>query len=73
MPQTQEWIDRRLGDARKAQPRVTDAVARQVKDLLQGYLSERSASRAELKGTATALIAKMTTPAASGTEAKHED
>ena len=73
MPQTQVWIDKRLGESQRGQPLVTDAVARHIKDLLQGHLSKRSLSRTEMKDTATALIAKMATPSAPGAESNHED
>ena len=73
MPQTQFWIDKRLGEARRAHPRVTDAVNSHIKDLLEDHLSKRSLSHTELKDNAAALIAKMATPAAPGTESAHED
>ena len=73
MPQKQVWIEKRLGEARRAQPKVTDAVASHTKDLLEGQLSKQSLSRTEMKDTATALIAMMATPAAPSAESSHED
>ena len=73
MPQTQFWIDLRLGEARRADSHVTDTVMSHIKDLLEGHLSERSFSPKEIKDTATTLIAKMGTPGAPTTESDHED
>ena len=73
MPKTFDWIDKRLGDARKDQPTVTDAVANSIKNLLNGHLSERSLSRMDRKNTAIALLAEMTTPATPRTESNHEN
>ena len=73
MPQTQVWIAKRLGEARRAHPRVTDAVTSHIKSLLEGHLSKRSLSRTEIKDTAIALIAKMATSSAPGSESDHED
>lgn len=69
----QVWIDKRLGEARRAHPHLTDAVTNHIKDLLEGHLSNRSLSRTEIKDIATASIAKMATPSALGTESDHED
>ena len=73
MPQTQLWIEQRLGEARTAQAIVTDAVASHIKDLLEGDLSSRSLSRGEMKDTATRLISEMVTSSEPDTEFNHED
>lgn len=73
MPQTPVWIDKRLGESGRAHPHVTEAVISHIKDMLEGHLTKRSLSGTEMKGNATALIAKMATPSAPRTESNHED
>ena len=73
MSQTQLWIDKRLGETRRGQPKVTDAVTSHIKNLLEGDFSERSLSRGEMKVTATTLISKMDTPSEPDIESNHED
>ena len=70
----QDWIDKRLGEARRAQePTVTDAVTIRMTDLVKGKLGEMPLTAKELAETAKVLVADMATPVAPEVRSSHED
>lgn len=72
--EAEDWIDKRIGEARRAQqPTVTDAVAIRMTELGKGKLGKAPLTRTELNETAKALIADMATPAAAEVQSKHEN
>ncbi|MEE9294126.1 MAG: hypothetical protein V3W34_04055 [Phycisphaerae bacterium] len=72
--EAEDWIDKRIGEARRAQqPTVTDAVAIRMTDLVKGKLGEGPLTSKELTETAKALIADMATPPAPEVQSSHED
>ena len=72
--EAEDWIDKRIGEARRAQQlAVTDAVELRVKDLVKGKLGEAPLTAKELADTAKALIADMATPVASEVQSSHEN
>ena len=72
--EAEDWIDKRLGEARRAQqPTVTDAVAVRMTDLLKGRLGKAPLTAKELTETAKTLIANMATPVAPEVQSNHED
>lgn len=74
MVKEENWIDRRLSEARKPQQStVTDAVGIRMTDLLKGKLGAAPLSPNELTETAKALIADMSTPAASEVQSSDEN
>ena len=59
MSNDDQWIATRVAEARKHHPLVTDDVCARIQEWLNGQLSERQLSQAELKSAAAALIAGM--------------
>jgi hypothetical protein len=56
-----DWISKRVEEAQRAHPSVTDAAATRMKQLLRGQLSERQLRSIELTSTAKTLISDMST------------
>ncbi len=74
MPDEDDWIDKRLGEAQGAQqPTVTNAVAVRMTRLLKRRLGEAPLTAKEVADTAKALIGDMATPVAPEVQAEHED
>ncbi len=72
--QAEDWIDKRIGEARRAQqPTVTDAVAIRITTLLKGKLGDAPLTTKEVADTAKALIGDMATPVAQDVQGQHEN
>lgn len=62
MPTPEPWIASRIADGLTSHPRVTEAVGTRLQALLQGQLSQRLLTQAELAKTAKALTEDMAPP-----------
>ena len=61
-----DWIATRVSRAKEAHSAVTEAVASQMKKLLEGQLSERQLPTTVLADIAKTLIANMNSKSAKG-------
>lgn len=68
-----DWIQKRIVEAQKAHPSITDAAATRMKQLLRGQLSERQLRSTELTSTAKKLIADMSIPVSPKVESSNEN
>ena len=68
-----DWIPKRVEEAQRAHPSVTDAAATRIKRLLRGQLSERQLRSTELTSTAKTLIADMSIPVSPKAESSDEN
>ena len=73
MSKDEDWIDKRVGAAKKAHPSVTDGVMTRIKGLLKGKISERKLSTTELAETANVLVADMSISSSPKPKESHED
>ena len=72
--EAEDWIDKRIGEARRAQqPTVTDAVAIRITTLLKGKLGDAPLTAKELADTAKALFDDMALPVAPEVQPNHEN
>ncbi len=60
MSNGEDWIDRRVDDAKKVHTVVTDAVTIRIKQLLCGHLGDRQLRSTELASLAKTLLSYMT-------------
>ncbi len=66
MSKDEDWINKRVSEAKKAHAPVTDGAATRMKELLNGQISERQLRATELADIAKALIVDMASPAPEG-------
>ena len=72
--EAEDWIDKRVGEARGAQqPTVTNAVALRMTTLLKGKLGDAPLTANEVADTARALIGDMVTPVVSEEQSDDEN
>lgn len=53
----EDWVSKRINEARSAQPSVTDVAATRIEELIRGKLRDRQLSTAELREVAKKLLA----------------
>jgi hypothetical protein len=73
MSKNKDWIDKRLSEAKKSQPLVTDGVIERMKSLLKNEIGERPLTPKELADIAKELIADMNAPVPPETEERREN
>lgn len=73
MSKDDDWIDARVGEARKVHPLVTDGVETRMKGMLKGQFSERQIPPMEMAQSAQTLLADMATSDLTKGEISHED
>lgn len=73
MSKNEDWIDKRLSEAKNSQPLVTDGVIERMKSLLKNEIGERPLTPKELADIAKALIADMNASVQPEAEASDEN
>jgi hypothetical protein len=63
MSESQDWINDRIEQARRAYPIVTDQAAERLIGLLENHFADRQIARTEMDEIARRLISDMDTPA----------
>jgi hypothetical protein len=63
----EDWIAKRVNEAHKAHPSVTDSAATRILELIKGKVMDRQLSAAELREIAKTLLADIAPPASSKT------
>ena len=73
MPKGEEWVDKRVSEAKKAHPAVTDGASDRMKELLRAEISEGHLPPTKLAKIASTLIADMDALVPQKAEVDHED
>lgn len=73
MVKDEDWIARRVNEAHKAHPSVTDSAATRIIELIKGKIMDRQLSTAELQEIAKTLLADNEPPASPKTGVSDAD
>ncbi|MFN8400079.1 MAG: hypothetical protein U0X74_08690 [Anaerolineales bacterium] len=55
----EEWIKNQIAEARKSNPKVTDAMIEHVTELFKGQLTKQQLTPTELKNISIAILQEM--------------